>query len=278
MGVMLEVVIPVLMPSKYLPNLQELLRNSCNQIRIVYVLDYKDGTAEHEDNIFSNSSGELFLRGSYGSPGNARNAGLEVCTSEYICFWDSDDLPQLENLCITLCNFTHLNPEVVIGKWNTVQNRGEVQGSRPIDIGLNPGLWRCIFKRSAIGSTRFTSLLWGEDQVFLAQILAKNIKVLVVDEILYTYRQNSIDSLTSKKHNSKDLQQASRICQEILSHSSNSNLLVITFMLFRQSISMIKFGNGSTKLHGIKVLAISLMIFLKKVNWKTFFSSYSEWK
>jgi glycosyltransferase involved in cell wall biosynthesis len=278
MGATLEVVIPVLMPSTYLSQIREHLKDACDQIKIVYVLDYMNSIAEHEVNFSAESSKELFISGSFGSPGSARNAGLEICTSEYVCFWDSDDLPHLENVCRTVKNLRRLNFEIAIGKWNLVQNGNSLRGNKPIDTGLNPGIWRCIFNRRAIGDTRFTNLMWGEDQVFLAQFLTRSKRVLKVNEILYSYRPNSVDSLTSKKYHSKDLWQASRFCQEVLSISTNSNLLMTAVMLLRQSITMMKFGNLSIKIRGFRVFAVASVVFLKRVNLRTLLSSSLEWK
>jgi len=278
MGAILEVVIPVLMPSTYLSQIREHLKDACNQIKIIYVLDYINGNDEQEVNFSAQSSREVFVSGSFGSPGIARNAGLEICTSQYVCFWDSDDLPHLKNVCRTVKNLTRLNPEIAIGKWNLVHNENSFRGTKPIDAGLNPGIWRCIFNRRAIGDIRFTDLMWGEDQVFLAQFLAGTKQVLTVDEILYSYRPNSADSLTSKKSHVKDLWQASKICQGVLSIATNSNLLVTAAMLLRQSITMMKFGNLSIKIRGVNVLAVTSVVFLKKVNFRTFLSSSLEWK
>ncbi len=278
MSAPLEVVIPVLMPSAYLSQIRELLKDACDQIKIVYVLDYINSNAEQEVIFSAQSSREVFVSGSFGSPGMARNAGLEICTSEYVCFWDSDDLPHLENVCRTLKNLRGLNFEIAIGKWSLVQSKNSLRGNRPIDTGLNPGIWRCIFNRRAIGDTRFTNLMWGEDQVFLAQFLAKTKRVLKVDEILYSYRPNSVDALTSKKYHSKDLWQASRFCQEALSNSTNSNLLVTGAMLLRQSITMMKFGNLSIKIRGVRVFAVASAVFMKRVNLRYLLSSSLEWK
>jgi len=278
MGAVLEVVIPVLMPSTYLSQIREHLKDACDQIKIIYVLDYINDIAGHEMNFSAENSRELFVSGSFGSPGSARNAGLEICTSKYVCFWDSDDLPHLENVCRTVKNLTSLNLEIAIGKWNLVQNEDSLRGNKPIATGLNPGIWRCIFNRKVIGDSRFTNLMWGEDQVFLAQFLARSNQVLTVDEILYSYRHNSVDSLTSKKCHAKDLWQASKICQGVLSNSTNSNLLVTAAMLLRQSITMMKFGNLLIKIRGVKVLAVTSVVFLKRVNLRTFLSSSLEWK
>jgi glycosyltransferase involved in cell wall biosynthesis len=278
MSAILEVVIPVLMPSTYLSQIREHLKDACDQIKIIFVLDYINGNAENEVNFSDQSPREVFVCGSFGSPGSARNAGLEICTSEYVCFWDSDDLPHLENVCRSVKNLMNLNLEIAIGKWNLVQNENSLRGTKPLDTGLNPGIWRCIFNRRAIGNTRFTNLMWGEDQVFLAQFLARTKQVLTVDEVLYSYRPNSVDSLTSKKSHVKDLCQASKICQGVLSNATNSNLLVTAAMLLRQSITMMKFGNLSIKICGLNVLAVTSVVFLKKVNFRTFLSTSFEWK
>jgi hypothetical protein len=41
---------------------------------------------------------------------------------------------------------------------------------------------------------------------------------------------------------------------------------------------MMKFGNHIIKIRGVKVLAVTSVVFLKRVNLRTFLSSSLEWK
>jgi glycosyltransferase involved in cell wall biosynthesis len=67
----------------------------------------------HENSL----SNVILIEGRYGSPGFARNAGLEVATGEWFVFWDSDDRPLVNNVMLALSNAS-ASDEIIIGNFN----------------------------------------------------------------------------------------------------------------------------------------------------------------
>jgi len=278
MNEVVDIVIPVLMPSNHLQELRKYLNKTCDRIKIIYVLDYaRDYNPAYEQD-FSNNLKEKFVYGSFGSPGEARNAGLKICTSDYVIFWDVDDVPEIEIMCNILRDLSTKSAEALVGKWTPLDNHETVRGNEPTDVGNNPGLWRWIFRRSLIGQTKFTHFMWGEDQLFLAEILAKDPKILKIDVILYRYNDKSPDSLTSRTLNAKDLPEVSSRSMRLLPSPNNHVLLVTTLMLLRQSMTMLKFGKTPVKFYAIRVLIATLLNLVRNFNWATFYRFGIQWE
>lgn len=273
-----DIVIPVLMPSNHLQELRKNLNKTCDRVKIIYVLDCaRDYIPEYEQD-FSNNLKEKFVYGSFGSPGEARNAGLKVCTSDYVIFWDVDDLPEIETTCAVIRDLSIDSPEALVGKWTPLGNKETILSNQPIDVGNNPGLWRWIFKRSLIGQTKFTDLMWGEDQLFLAEILAKDPSILRVDAVLYRYNDKSSDSLTSRTHNAKDLPEVSRRIIRLSPIANNQVLVVMTLMLMRQSLTILKFGKIPIKIYGLKLQIATIRNLVRNFNWGSFYRSGIQWE
>jgi glycosyltransferase involved in cell wall biosynthesis len=184
-----------------------------------------------------------------GNPGGARNIGLSLAKTDWIVFWDCDDLPNIFNVLDMIMQSEGDGSQVVIGNYE----KEELQTKKitaisnnpkfwQIDVGLNPGIWRFAFKKEIIGSTRFPELKMGEDQVFLQRIFAKNPKVRVYDQIVYRYRLGLPNQLTSNHKNMNDLISSNVIARSELKEQE-LYLDTVTAMIIRQSLTLSKVSN-----------------------------------
>jgi glycosyltransferase involved in cell wall biosynthesis len=147
----------------------------------------------------------MLHHGKFGSPGAARNKGLEYLTTERVVFWDSDDIGEPHNLIQAISD--HRDSNVIVGSF-TINSDLQVfdtqakslKGDQNLEIqlGMNPGIWRYIFKRSVISDTQFSTTRMGEDQQFLIEIQAIPKMLSITPLILYNYFVGNPNHLTSQ--------------------------------------------------------------------------------
>ena len=137
-----------------------------------------------------NSKKIKWIEGNYNSPGLARNVGKNFVNSKFVVFWDSDDIPNLNNLEEVMIVSSKNQFDLAVTKYtrtNKLSGKEKEMGNSTREILMNPGIWRVIFKMEFIRNLEFGISKMGEDQVFLARCLAKNPKIIRVNLNLYNY-------------------------------------------------------------------------------------------
>ena len=185
------------------------------EIRLVFD-ESNDRTLEELNLILRrvNNKKILLYQGRFGSPGSARNAALSEIKTKWVTFWDSDDLP-LVNQVLKVCKETAPNVEIIICNYssrNYKKNHREITGAssnsrKPsiFSIIKSPGIWRWVFRADLIANTSFTSFRVGEDQCLLASVLSKSPKIERRAESVYIYSTNRMGSITNSRYPTKDL-------------------------------------------------------------------------
>ncbi len=146
----------------------------------------------------------VLTTGKFGSPGAARNVGLETAKSDWVCFWDSDDIIDPRIFGLALKEITQ-ESDLIIGNYSlqTGQRNPVLQTPDPQDlqrsIVLNPGIWRMIFNRDFVRNTRFKDFMMGEDQAFLVELGIDSARIKYIDIAWYTYVRGSQSQLTRSK-------------------------------------------------------------------------------
>jgi len=126
-----------------------------------------------------------------GSPGLARNLGVNVASGNWIAFWDSDDLPQVDEVMASIGE--NPNCEVIVGRYKMQDRFSGMETFSPISklnywgIGENPGIWRMLFRRDILKGVEFNSIRMAEDQVFISRLNLRNRKTSFTIRFLYTY-------------------------------------------------------------------------------------------
>lgn len=242
-------IIPIIDFPRHATNISIIIKNAQEiNLDLVLVLDSQpqsifEQTVSTIDSLGANA---VVVEVNSRNPGGARNMGLSLAKTEWVVFWDCDDMPYAANMLKMIMRADGSGTQVVIGNYEEEELRsGKIKSTSDIskfwkiDVGLNPGIWRFAFKRDLIGSTRFPDLKMGEDQVFLQRILAKSPKVQIYNEIVYRYRLGVPNQLTSNRHEMSDLIFSNVITKRELNEQSIYKDTVIT-MLIRQLLTLSK--------------------------------------
>ena len=201
----LSIVVPVHNMAGRLGNLESAVKKSREfqlPIQFILIQDGKDVETQNELNALAGTYGLFYRQIDVSSPGLARNAGIELCTSEWVTFWDSDDLGNPFEVVQAIQN-APAGTKVVVGSYREFDSNSGTTSkvyapSKSINyLMLNPGIWRFAFKRDFISNKRFPEESMGEDQVFLAKLKIDTREWVLSKTLFYTYFTNVPNQLTS---------------------------------------------------------------------------------
>lgn len=261
----LSVVIPIVNPDRHLSNLRQLLSQpDINNVQFILIHDLRKNESSYTllnlKNEFKNTNISL-ISGSFGSAGESRNAGLEVCKAEWIAFCDADDFLEISKVLMLLAK--PVRADILVCQFIRRAPDGKVLNPRKTlrvdDVYVDPGFWRIIYKRASIGEIRFTDIKMGEDIVFLADILRKNPSLSFHTDTIYRYVVGNPLQSTAQQGNYSELMGAIKLIKVRNPKWVNCNTDL--GLLARLTLSLLKSVDKRKK---IKVLLELCVLFLKK--------------
>lgn len=268
-SILLTVVTPVARMADRLQNLRSWITNLGDMpLEVILVHDRQDLRTGYELASIArtlNDSRVMVIEGEFGGPGLARNVGLEAAHGEWVCFWDSDDVPEVEEFFSMVHKANALEFECVVGGFTaehdvTHANKVHLLSSNYLnEIALNPGIWRFAFRRTAIDNLRFSKLLMAEDQIFLANLGIPDRKIQIHSKSVYKYFIGESFHLTRREEALADLPKAIDLILKILQEPFTENTDFVTMLLSRQVLTAIKRCEYPLKLKVIKTYALELL-------------------
>jgi len=266
---LLTVVTPVAKMAGRLGNLRTWLFNLEDlSIEVILVHDKHDEETGNEliaiTNELKNDQVKL-IEGVYGAPGLARNVGLDIAKGDWVCFWDSDDIPVVSEFFQMLKSVKKDEQDCVVGGFSVVN---DLDGSKKSfllsknymdDIAINPGIWRFAFKRHSIAQQRFSHLRMAEDQLLLAEYFATDRQVQSYPGTVYHYFTGDAFHLTKQKVAINDLPLVSSKTLHILRNEDAHNVRFISILFSRQILTAIKLGAMSAKVRALGILLLALI-------------------
>jgi glycosyltransferase involved in cell wall biosynthesis len=215
----LTAIVPIRSMAGKLDNFRHTLL-SCVGLPIQIIIvhdDAKDGTEEDLNELLGDIQNvhiDKFIV-QYGSPGLARNLGIKHAKADWVCFWDSDDLPDPFAYFSLLNSISPTECDVLIGAIAT-QSGSDISTRRThstlvadnllqMHLANMPAFTRMIFKRSLIGEQVFPAFKIGEDQCFLRKIEFLNSRVFYSEELMYVYISDFGGQLSRRPHLASDL-------------------------------------------------------------------------
>ena len=231
---------------KYLINLEDI-----NKFKIIFILDSCPSYVENDlkELLFLiKNINFIILNRNYNSAAESRNEGLSLVDTEWVCFWDSDDLPNLNGFYNLYTSVSSENVDLVVGQIRTayIRNGLEIKSwttrtSSHLTLALDLGFTRILYKSLFIKDLFFPNYKIGEDILFLAEIISKKPSIIFSQAIVYNYsNSNWITHKTDTKLVCKLLQLYSRLVE---AKSMQKNELVKGFYLlvtFKVLIGILK--------------------------------------
>lgn len=188
----LTAVVPVSEPASELTTLSEWVSKIDTRLAVVLVVNKtfadsvellaKIGTGQKSVHIIEIESA---------GPGSAREIGRKYCDTEFIAFWDCDDLPNYEEVLENIAGMAD-STDVLIGDYSKFDVVTLKSVNLNTEANINkilhtPGIWRMIFRTQSISSIHFPDLRMAEDHVFLAGIIASGLEMKFAKTIFYRY-------------------------------------------------------------------------------------------
>ena len=257
----ITIIVPVSRMSTKLSNLRHWLRTvDFESIEVILVHDIQDvDTGRELKEITLNIPQIQLIEARYGSPGMARNAGLDLAKNEWIVFWDSDDLPEVEEVIEMIEIAANGNFAVAVGGF-TVQSltspnlhslhliENSVSGKLFEEFGMQPGLWRWAFRNEIIGKIRFKAFRMAEDQCFLFDLNLAGQRIYVHPKSVYTYFVGDEQQLTNNSKALSDLLKSVPYLMRSIKGSNASKSEFGALLITRQVLTALKRGVLSTKI------------------------------
>ena len=211
------------------------------------------------------------LIGDFGGPGPARNQGLLLADSEFICFWDSDDLPNLIGALNAVKELKASHVDAAIGEYELqiINDKDSKSGIKLVNHNQNfilsltksPGLWRFIFRASTLEHTVFPDIPMGEDQVFLSRYFQVKRSIHVLDYSLYRYIRNGQKQLTTSQESINRLIESTRLITADAKNHHHENYSLAYALVLKQILTILRRCDLRFKMQS---LGIFLSVFLAK--------------
>ncbi|HEL1969404.1 glycosyltransferase family 2 protein [Streptococcus suis] len=208
---LVSVIIPIFNVENYLRKCLESVRNQSYQnLEIILVNDgSQDSSGAICDEYCKKDSRVKCIHKKNGGLSDARNAGIEVATGEYLCFIDSDDSIHKQYVEILLRSLKKYDADIAVCNFQRVQEN-EITFEQEIDLSeicvnaLNQDeswfalyddklkfqyttVWSKLYKRYIFTALHFPVGRLNEDSATAHQIIGLIGKSIYVDAVLYYY-------------------------------------------------------------------------------------------
>lgn len=255
----LSAIVPISRMAGKLENLRSWIFTALDSdVQIILIHDHQDeNTSKELNHLFAevNDKNLILIEGKFGGPGMARNKGLELATGDWICFWDSDDIPNVQNVIEQIKNLKNI--DVIIGSYTETDYKTGHAREKPLNqINLernlteSPGIWRFVFRNEIAKQLKFLDSRMGEDIDFICKVRLFDKRIIICAETFYTYFVNFEGQLT---RNVKAIADLHKTLLNILSIET-VNLKekeFINLIIVRMFATGIKHGSPQVKLRFI---------------------------
>jgi glycosyltransferase involved in cell wall biosynthesis len=260
----ISIVIPIKLAVDDFANLQKNISNFVYKIENVELILIFDGDEKQKVPNLANIETAKIVRGNFGNPGAARNAGLQESTGEWIWFVDSDDIVVFDDIDALILMLKSASADIYVGQYLhylELENKRHIHKDAEFQtIGIDLGIWRMVFKREIINEVLFPELSMGEDQVFVAMLLSSNPKLQLVPFPIYEYWQGGSHHLTANQKPRQDILKTNRLIKTLMGESKGFPLSILKLMYMKQLLTIVKYFPFKEKFKAILLLLQAVSI------------------
>ena len=229
---LISVIIPVYKVEKYLDRcVESVVNQTYKNLEIILIDDGSpDNCPKMCDEWEKKDSRIKVIHKENGGLSDARNAGMDISTGEYIGFVDSDDYIDTTMYEKLLTKLLETNSDVAMCDYFEEKTNGERNGSGLILENLTgenirktmlyttkehicEAVWKFLYKKEIV--IKFEYGMWYEDVLFQLQVLKPTLKLAVVQEPLYHYIVQRDGAITNT-YGEKQLQKRVEFLKRLL--------------------------------------------------------------
>ncbi|MCD8012435.1 MAG: glycosyltransferase [Lachnospiraceae bacterium] len=215
-----SVIIPVYNAEKYIKRcIESVTHQTYSDIEIVIV---NDGSTDNSLKIINSFSDDRIrvINKENGGVSQARNAGIEIISGDVVCFIDADDSIESDFVEKMIIPMKKYKCDIVCCGYNYINEDGNTLGGFPYGVdrlglakegflsqeeflegvllhnSINASVWNKMFNSSILKGLLFdTSLVIGEDFVFLTRYILRCNTFYVVKDRTYNYFMHSTSAM-----------------------------------------------------------------------------------
>ena len=233
----LSIIIPVYNSEKFIGRCLDSIYDQKLPLDLFEVIVINDGSKDKSSDIVesfrSRFSNLILINQENKGVATVRNIGIDKAIGEYIQFVDSDDFLEPGCLHYLLANLNR-DISLIFYKYRLCYNDCTKDGdyNHSFDqyniiltgdeliqkYGFHYSSWLCLYKRDFLLNigVRFPIEIWGEDILFITEILLHCEKTIVLDIIVYNYAMYNLDSVTHKVNVEHQIKLAHSYCRVAL--------------------------------------------------------------
>jgi len=257
--VKISVLIPVYNASEYLnESISSILNQSFRDIELICVNDgSKDNSLSMLNDFAAKDSRVKVIDKENGGCGSARNRALEEAKGEYVYFFDPDDIVEENTLELAYDSAIKNDSDLVIFKANIFDSNGisnkeiffyydqsinenqfgslSFEDIKPYVLKGGYAPWSKLYKKELLDSYddfKFDLGIAFDDVPFHVKSMIRAKKISFVNEYLYHYRVDNVNSVNSTASNGFDIFKIIDIVENILRKENCFEVLKKEFYFF----------------------------------------------
>ncbi len=221
-GKLISVIVPVYKVEKYIEKcVDSIISQTYDNLEIILVDDGSPDKCPHICDRYKKMDGRIkVIHKENGGLSSARNAGLDICSGEYIAFIDSDDCiaedyieklysaMETENADIALCDFLYTGsltdynneynqlhfPRFTADGREVVRRYYSAENGTALVVA-----WGKLYRRELFRTLRYPVGRIHEDEFVFAELMLNCKKAVWIEEKLYFYLQRENSIMSEKK-------------------------------------------------------------------------------